>query len=1135
MLLFLILLFCLVRSYNILALELDLAREPYSESERILFDSYSDLNITWSKKLPNYDFILENFDLLMVISASDIAMVSLNEIASVREVPVIVLGKGKNSNWVFFTEPDDSCYDKNLLALVDYLGMQNLVVIWSYSREKLETVKKLKATRDVIRSASIAGNLNQEKVSEMFGKFVKSKGISEFLILVEANLCKMIQESIRILNLEKIWNLAVYGEECSLNLHRSGSISLAYGRLENLHSDKLYNLNPIFHNLDKITAKGYTRYQIKNQLKLLNMDCVHSIINYRDQNVIAGEIVDGKISNNTEIAYFRGESVRSKVKKPPIRISANTGILNPPGFKNATQNSMYHQGTYFGVKQLKSSNELLSGFELELYDKVNCGVSTYVHDFSKMCFNKIQNELGVAYIPSFYSSTIETLGLFKELDIQIPVIAGMGSSTILSNYTKYPTFFRLVSPLNFIVWSSIGVMKKLKWKNLIIFYSNDPWGIDLYNVVLYQESIGTLKILNKEEYRKISYESVDLFKHNYSENIKDALDTGCILMFLLMSDPAPFYFLETLYDNGIRRGDFVYFFLTPSGTDQLNSPEGNYLKRAELFHGSYIIYNAMWQDKFSWTIKYEFDKTGTTWFPGYYIDTVTSIAKTIQYLLDHGKDYENTTAFVEAFRYSRFRGATGYVSFDSILNDRNLYFFSVYNIYEKPESKKFVTENTAFISPLTSLYFIYNSSVWPVSGGTIPDDMKINYFNCPIYQDHVVIAKQSGIIQLSLCLSILVVSCTLTFILARKTKLAGLKLMTKVLYVQASDYFEVFFILIEPIQMTSLGPPLDKLNKVLYAIANFFSIKLISAFSLRDKHYWSVYFIGLLIGYTWILICLLSCQRLEKVLKGFSVKLNSLKLTLTPFMVSFLFIPLLTTNLSIFSCRYTEKREENAPFLDYDCNFKCWEGNHSIFILLSTVLIILQPPMSLVYRARWQALDSGVSIKSDEYYCLIKNLISMFLISTERLISEQSELAFALVFLLGIVTIQIYLFKNFAYNYDRANLWIKVVVWCVIWNTLLYILNLFVPFDYYIYIDFFGIFIAVGIGIWFHRKLPPSKLLVKEGKTVFQMLRFAYDMGMFDIKSLRSPSIRSNSIRRKSSNLKRSIAGFKNSKITPFG
>lgn len=1133
MLFFIIILFSFVKGYNILALELDLASEPYSDLQRALFDSYSDLNITWSRKLPSSDCKLENFDLVIVISTSDIATVTLSEIATVNEVPIIVLGKGKNSDWVFFTEPDKSCYDKNLFALVDYLGMKNFAVIWSYSQQNLDTITKLKESRDVVRTASITNDMNQEKVIELCAKFIKSQGITEFLFLVDGNLCKIIQESLRILNLEKKWNLALYGEECSYSLHRSGSISLVYGSPVSLQANKVYNFNAFYQHLNKITVKGYTRYQIQKQFKLLYMDCVHSIINYREQDIIVGEIVDGRISNNTEIVYFSGESVRIKVKKPPIRISANTGSLNPPGFPNATQNSMYHQGTYFGVKQIKSSNELLSSFELELFDKVNCGVNAFVYDFSKSCFNEIKNELGVAYIPSFYSSTIETLSLFKELDIKVPVISGMGSSTILSNYTNFPNFFRLVSPLNFIVRSSIGVMKKLKWENLIIFYSDDAWGLDAYNNILYQESIGNLKILNKEKYRKIS--TVNSLKNNYSQNIQDALDTGCILMFLLMSDPAPFYFLETLYDNGIRRGDFVYFFLTPSGTDQLNSPDGNYLKRAELFHGSHIIYNAMWQEQFSWAFKYEFDKTGTTWFPGFYIDTVTSIAKTVQYLLDHGKDYENTTDFVQAFRFTRFRGTTGYVSFDSAYNYRNLFFFTVYNIYQKSDSKKFVTDKTAFISPLTSLYLNYNLSVWPVSGGSIPKDMKINYLNCLIYEDHIIIAQRSRIIQLSLCLSILVVTCTLTLFQARKTKLTGLKLMTKVLYIQASDYLEIFFILIEPIQMISLGPPLDKLNKVLFAIGNFFSIKLISSFSLRNEQYWSVYIVSLSVGYIWILICLLSTQKLENAFGAYSRKLNSLKLTLTPFMVSYFFIPLVTINLSIFSCKYTEKNEEKESFLDYDCNFKCWEGKHSIFIFLSTALIIVQPPMSLVYRARWQASESGVSIKTSEYFCVIKNLISMVFISTERIINEQSKLAYALIFLLGMVIIQIYLLKNFAYNYDRANLWIKVIVMCVIWNTLLYILSLYVPFDYYIYIDFFGIFVAVGIGIRFHKKLPPSMLLVKEGKTVLQMLKFAYNMGMFDIKSLRSPSVRSNTIRRKSSYLKRSTASFQSSRVTPFG
>ena len=55
----------------------------------------------------------------------------------------------------------------------------------------------------------------------------------------------------------------------------------------------------------------------------------------------------------------------------------------------------------------------------------------------------------------------------------------------------------------------------------------------------------------------------------FKENIEDAFMTGCNFVVFAMSHPTPFYFLEALYDFGIRRGDFPYFFVTPTGTDQL--------------------------------------------------------------------------------------------------------------------------------------------------------------------------------------------------------------------------------------------------------------------------------------------------------------------------------------------------------------------------------------------------------------------------------------------------------------------------------------------------------------------------------------------------------------------------------------
>ena len=45
-------------------------------------------------------------------------------------------------------------------------------------------------------------------------------------------------------------------------------------------------------------------------------------------------------------------------------------------------------------------------------------------------------------------------------------------------------------------------------------------------------------------------------------------------------------------------------------------------------------------------------------------------------------------------------------------------------------------------------------------------------------------------------------------------------------------------------------------------------------------------------------------------------------------------------------------------------------------------------------------------------------------------------------------------------------------------------------------LDILGWIVILGFGVWRNFKLPSSLLVVKEGKTVYQMLKLAFDFGL---------------------------------------
>ena len=144
------------------------------------------------------------------------------------------------------------------------------------------------------------------------------------------------------------------------------------------------------------------------------------------------------------------------------------------------------------------------------------------------------------------------------------------------------------------------------WKNIVIFYTNDTYGIPAYSVIYNKAEYYGYRIVNDAQYRVLPPITSNDSLGNYTENLKDALSTGCNLFFLAMSDPSAFFLLEELYNLGVRRGDLTYFFFVSTGLDALKTSGGNSTKRAELMHGSFLVYSASYHGAYGNKLKTEY-------------------------------------------------------------------------------------------------------------------------------------------------------------------------------------------------------------------------------------------------------------------------------------------------------------------------------------------------------------------------------------------------------------------------------------------------------------------------------------------------------------------------------------------------
>ena len=608
-------------------------------------------------------------------------------------------------------------------------------------------------------------------------------------------------------------------------------------------------------------------------------------------------------------------------------------------------------------------------------------------------------------------------------------------------------------------------------------------------------------MVNAEKFRKIPIGYRPEMLDEYREHIKDALDTGCNILMIAMSDPGAFFFVESLAEYGIEFGEFMIFFRAPNAQDAGTVQEANLELRKKLLHGTFFGYDSFWEGDYGAQIKAEYEKTEyTSYLPGFYIDTVLTITKTLEYMLKLGKDYEDSKSFVEALAQIRLVGVTGRVSFDSTSHIRNRFACNTYNVYYDSQLEKYIMNWVIKVDPLSRLYFLaLDTEVWYKNTVFYPNSKTV-YHDCPYFTENIVPSKVSATPEFTINLIILIFSSIISLYFFIKVKFENIKALTKVSFIKLIDVIQMIFIVTEPLQMITIGPSFQNISRTMSYIIGILSMNLLKFYSFRDKSYWIFYSITVGISYFWIFLCVASLSIFNKFFKNKQSYIIEFKNFLAPFIINYLFIPILYLASSVTSCKNTERRHLDMAFLDYDCNFKCWNQTHTILLIISTALIVILSPMAVVYRVIWQNTTPNIKIKSSGKFLLLKNIISLVVISHGKSLQDKSELGFAVFFLLMMIILFIFTLKWMPYNFDRINLWIRAIFVCVIWHSIICIADLRMEANESALATtyFSGWVVIIIIAASIHTRLPPSLLVFKKGRTILQMITLAFKFGYFE-------------------------------------
>jgi ABC-type branched-subunit amino acid transport system substrate-binding protein len=1100
-----ILLILLVNSYQIAFIGSDdsvfFVVSEYFQSQSIVlnrYQSYSDFT----------SFEFEDLSLIIDSTQIDLVHQGLANYSSFYSVPLVIFGSGICNDWTFYTDYSLECQTSAIVSTLAYFDVLDLGVLWSYSSRNKNLLSSIQEF--LTRALCInVGNANTTaELSKLFIKTLKANAVQNFLFLGDSTYCSLYEKSFSSAYLEKKGNFGIYLDECIYQVFDKGALILASQKTAQATSYSDYILKALLPYLVVFENKGLSNYQIKKLYSRNLNDCKYSLVNVQPSGkTVVGSIINGNVSITKSILYYGGGFNRTIYTQPLITISANTGYLNPPGYPNAYQNANYMQGTYFAVNKINKEKTLIPNYFLELYDQVNCGVSIFVANFSKECFLSNIDSMGIAYIPTHYPITPGVLNQFKSLNIAMPFVAGLGSSNLLSSMSQYPNYVRIVSPSqNFgIAWSHL--INIFGWKKIVIFYTKDAFAQPVYEIVANLSSTYDYEIVNSEQYRCMPYVTTTDGISKFTDGLLDALNTGCNIFFLAMTDPTSYFVLEGLYNLGVRRGNLTFFILPSAGSDAINSNGGDPMKRAELMHGSFVVFNVQYFGDYGKSIEKEFLKTwNNSWMRSFNMDAVFTIASNVNFLLQQGKSYENNTEFMNAIRSIRFQGVSGMVAFDHTSNDRNAYHLGLYNIYQDNVTNLWIKDIVSLISPFGSVYYTtYKVPVWP--SGSFPEDMKSKYLNCPFQKNQIQDSVAGRNIKMGVSGSLFVLAALLTFYVSKKIEFKSKEMMKSKVYASFEDYLTLGFIFIEGIQISAIGPRLSSVNNFLQNLCELFSLNLSSLNSFRDSNFWTIFYFSLGIGYSWIFLILIGISSTYFHLVKIENKVKNIKKLFTNIMSNYFFIPIETVLISIVMCDKASGPNFNQIYSNYDCNQICWNTNYLYKTVPAFFLALAYVPTAIYFGVIWREKNTLASVKGNNLNIVIKRITYVLLIFIEKNLKIDYSLAYAIIFECVIVSLLVFTIVTTPFNFDRANLWEKVCIGCIAWNSFICILSILISVQEYIWliIQLFGLVLIIAIGCTFHSKLPQSLLVVHKARSIVHLFRFAF--GYEDLRPITLPTI----------------------------
>ena len=234
------------------------------------------------------------------------------------------------------------------------------------------------------------------------------------------------------------------------------------------------------------------------------------------------------------------------------------------------------------------------------------------------------------------------------------------------------------------------------------------------------------------------------------------------------------------------------------------------------------------------------------------------------------------------------------------------------------------------------------------------------------------------------------------------------------------------------------------------------------------------------------------------------------------------FMPILTSLLTIFSCKEGSTDKILDSFLTQDCSQNCYSGDHIYYSIGSTFAIFFHLLFFIYLRPFWELSQPSLHIHTSARYLSALSIFQVILALVKLNLDNQSQEIYGFCLAGVIFAFIIFTIRIKAYNYERAKVFQIFTLLIALWAIGVSTVNLMVKYPRQIEISMpigFGAIIFIGIRI---AGRYPNRFLSDDAEAVPSLIQFQFTR---DFEKFMSKTIYRGSIKR-NTNLRRNTAKF---------